>query len=201
MDEQKNTNTVQPPEVIQPQTMVTSAPLAAAQPHAKKSRRAFGLLLAFLLGALTYAAVTGVYNFMHVETGNQAMREAAVENRQVVQNEPKIAEKPTSVDAEDLAKYVVSTDCTTMQGFSNIKISQSLTKVMEIDLYDGMQVFNSTLGGRARWQVLPKVVDPACKTIKITDIVVGDRVNLYIPATATKDEILSNIVLIQKATK
>ncbi|MDB5163356.1 MAG: hypothetical protein JWO54_50 [Candidatus Saccharibacteria bacterium] len=174
---------------------------SAYQSNIKNSKKPFQLIAAFLLGALTCAVITGVYNFAIVEMRSEASRQAEFTSKSENQTQLPVEQGPTAVTDEDLAKFVNPQDCTSKQEYLNLKLSRSLMQIVTINLYDGMVIKNSASSGPVKWSTLPIVLDYQCKTIKITDLEIGDRVNVYTAADANNSELKLDIKMIQKANK
>ena len=171
----------------------------------KKSSRAFRFILPFLLGAITYAVIAGAYNFINNQN-KAADADTSIPSAQYIQNQAAVqqqAQAAAKISDNDLAKYANPDDCTKQQEYSNLKVVLSLMQITSINLYDGMQLKSLTTSGIiAKWNSLPKVLDYQCKEIKITDLNISDRVNVYSPKTnLVYGDAIADIQVIQKANK
>ena len=178
-------------------TEETPTPTIETPQKPKRSRSFFKLVLAFLLGAMVYAVISGVYLLLNRQVEDDTKSPAT---QQVVQREadPVPNESP-KVSENDLSKYVEPVDCTSIAAYSGLSNLVNLGKVTLIDLYDGITTVSGNTTQPSQWKALPTVVDYQCNVIKISDIEKGDRVNLYSSKTATKAEAVKDVKLIQKA--
>ncbi len=167
-----------------------------------KRKMPFIFVMVFLAGAVAYATVAGVHQLINGGTLNQ--EEEIASQTAVTPSEPKNSlqsEEPQTVNEEELAKYVDPKDCTETEKYSDLKRYSTLLRVDSISVYDGLVVKGSSYGGPMHWDVLPDVVDYECKEIKLTDITLGDRVNVYTNADALPAVAVKEVQVVQKVNK
>ncbi len=163
------------------------------------------LLIAFLLGATAYALGAGIYNISNRQAIEDSMRSAEQELQQgnnPVAGIPQAqeVEKEESISSDDLKKFVNPADCSTKSEYADLGILYSLGEVRAINLYDGVTIRLGNSMPQAKWKSLPVVVDYKCDIIKITDIKIDDRINVYTAKTTLPKDAISNVRLLQKAS-
>ncbi len=170
-------------------------------PKPKKKRSTLAITTAFMAGALTYALAAGAYNFYFQNQENELLRAQADAKSQTVQSQSPLGavpEEQTKISENEVAESVETANCITKPEYSELVLRGSKMKIVTIDLYDGLQVSSATLSGAARWSVTPKVTNFKCEVIKITELEVGDRVNVYVSKTSSG---MLDTKMLQKATK
>ena len=177
----------------------TSTPVNEMPEKPKRSRSFFKLVLAFLLGAMVYAIISGVYLLLH-QQNEEDTKTVSTQTQQVVPSEQdSLLEEKTKVSEDDLSKYVTAVDCTSLAPYAELSSLVNLGRVTSIDLYDGVTTVSGNTTQPSQWKSLPTVVDHECKVIKISDIEKGDRVNLYVSKSASKSEAVRDVKMVQKA--
>jgi len=204
MNNTENQNEQMPKiEAVEPSTgvmpsRVSETPQNPMKP-VKKKRSTLAITAAFMAGALMYAIAAGAYNFYFQTQDNELLKLKAQNESQVVtktQTQP--LTEQTKISEEEVAKSVETTDCLAKPEYSELVLKGIKMKIASIDLYDGLQVTSATTGGAVRWTSTPKVTNYKCEVIKISDLKVGDRVNVFVSKTSSG---MLDTRMLQKATK